>query len=463
MPKRNLAWMLVVVVIALLLWQLPQIIAERDSVVRHFGPLAEIRAEIHRRYVEPVNDRELIDRAVHAGADEMIRLLRDPHARYLDPEEHQRFVERSRGVVGGIGAEVAEVSGRFVALNVMRDTPAEQAGIQRGDVILAIDGLELQRLDPFEAVNLLAGEPDTPVRLVVRTADEPPRELTLLRAALRVSPVRGWRHNSDGSWLYLLDAAHGIGYVRITEFLPDAALMLDDARMAMDRQGVRAWILDLRENRGGLLESAIEVADRFLDSGVIVSTRGTKGPTSDKREWSAQRDGTYPQRPMAVLVNGWTASSAEIVAGALRDHRRAVLVGERTYGKGSVQELIPLREGGAIKLTTRYYFLPSGACIQRTARGTDSDSAWGVQPNVVVALTPEQREAWVRHWLSATWAEPALSVVTTGEATSEEAAAASQAAIDAAVRELMASDPQLQRAVDLVRRIVTTQSASGPS
>ncbi|MEE8170628.1 MAG: S41 family peptidase, partial [Phycisphaerae bacterium] len=246
----------------------------------------------------------------------------------------------------------------------------------------------------------------------------------------------------DGGWRFMLDDASGIAYVRLTEFLPNAPAQLDDAMRTALNNGARALILDLRENRGGLLDAAIDVADRFLAGGVIVSTRGLHGPSSDPREWRARGEGAYPNISMAVLVNAWSASSAEIVAGALRDHRRAVLVGERTYGKGSVQELIPLRNDCAVKLTTRHYYLPGGACIQKPRHADADHPDWGVMPNVVVPLTPGQRERWLKQWLDATWNHIEPSSTQEVE-TEEQVAAFLEALLDA--------DPQFKRAVELLR------------
>jgi carboxyl-terminal processing protease len=495
MPKRNIAWMLVVVVIALLLWQLPAVIAERDAVIRNFGALAEIRAIIHRLNVVPVDDQKLTDAAVRAAAAAMVAELHDAHARYLDPDAHQKFMRRAEGLVGGIGVDVAVVHGAVTVQHVREASPAERAGLQRGDRLLAVDGQSTQEWDVLEVVGLLNGEPDSEVRLTVQSPGDAPREVSAVRAALRLSPVRGWTRRPDGRWRYFINPDYGIAYLRLTEFLQNAASELDEAVHDTLRDGARAWILDLRENRGGLLDVAVEVADRFLTSGVIVSTKGLQGISSDKREWRAQMDGTYPELPMAVLVNEWSASSAEIVAGALRDHQRAVIVGERTYGKGSVQELVPLKDGGAIKLTTRFYYLPNGECIQKMSGAAGVGAGrlgWGVEPNLAVRLDPAQREAWLKSWLAADWSDqaeafdigekgpgegnsqpgieaitltPTLSPQGRGSiptASNRPGAASSQQA-DRALGAQLAVDPQLQRALEILRRELGPQPPAGSS
>lgn len=400
MPKRNLAWIVIVAMIAFLMWQLPQTIAGRDSVLRAFGPLVDARAQIRKRFVDKVDDDELVDAAVDQGIRAMVHQLQDPHAMYLNSAQYKRFQARTDGLYGGIGVEVWTTRDGLEVLSREPHSPAVEAGILPGDIITQIDGAPTPGMSLVEAVNnRLNGPRGTEVRLLVVTPDAPPetgvRELVLYRTVIRLDPVRGWSRDSSGGWRFMLDPELGIGYVRLTKFTSDVDERLDEEMGLLQRQGLHALILDLRGNTGGLLDSAREVADRFLESGLIVRT---KGRTTDEKQWFAMREGTYPNFPMAILVNGWTASAAEIVAGALRDHRRAVVVGERTYGKGSVQEVVELSRGeGAIKLTTAYYYLPSGQCIQRTARANRAGT-WGVAPNLPVHLTEGQRARWLAAW-----------------------------------------------------------------
>ena len=187
----------------------------------------------------------------------------------------------------------------------------------------------------------------------------------------------------------MLDPELGIAYIRLIKFSPDVDERLDEEINRLRRQDLRGLVLDLRNNPGGLLDSAREVADKFLEGAVLIVR--TAGRRSDEKQWFAMREGTYPHFPITVLINGSTASAAEIVAGALGDHQRAVVIGERSYGKGSVQEVVELENhGGAIKLTTAYYYLPNGRCIQRTMKSIQ-DGTWGVMPNLLVNLTAAQR------------------------------------------------------------------------
>ncbi len=445
MPKRNLAWILVVAIIALVMWQLPQTIAGRDAVYKAFGPLVDVRAQIERRYVEPIDDDRLVDAAVRAGIDAMVDLLNDPHAIYLDEREYERFKKRTEGVFGGVGVDVWPAKEGLEVLSREPGSPAALAGIMPRDVITHINGRPALQIPLVEAVNnWLNGPPDTEVVLTVVQPDHPgaPREIALRRAVIQLDPVRGWSRTPDGDWSFMLDEKNRIAYLRLTKFTGGVADRLDERVNRLLREGLRGLILDLRENTGGLLTSAIDVADRFLDTGLIVSTRGR---ASDEKRWYATHDIGYPHFPMVVLINGSTASAAEIVAGALRDHRRADVVGERSYGKGSVQEVVELdRRNGAVKLTTAYYYLPGGQCIQRTPKNT-KEGDWGVAPNIPVDLTPGQRERLLQ-----VWRQISREAVTPASQPAAPAGVEPDAPLDAET--VLKADVQLRRALQLLGR-----------
>lgn len=448
MPKRNLAWILVIAMITLLMWQLPQTIAGRDAVYKAFGPLADVKAQIHRRFVEDIDDSELTQSAVQAGIRAMVSELHDPYAGYLNPAEYSQFKNRTDGFFGGIGVEVLGTPRGLEVLSREPKSPAAEADILPGDIITHIDDRPIAALPLVEAVNhLLNGVPGTEVNITVirpSTADAP-RQLKLARAIIQLNPVRGWSRASEGGWRYMLDPKARIGYVRLTKFTHDAPQKLDVAVQRLIGAGLRGLILDLRENTGGLLDGARDVADRFLDSGLIVRVAGRR---ADEKQWSAMHDGTYPNFPMCVLINGSSASAAEIVAGALRDHKRAEVVGERSYGKGSVQEVVELDDNsGALKLTTAYYYLPCGQCINR---GTNPKGDWGVTPTVPVPLSDEERAKW-----QSTWQEIEREPGATPESDSQVVDPAAESSTDplraAAEKKVLDGDLQLRTALKIIQ------------
>lgn len=456
MPKRNLAWILVVALIALLFWRMPQTIAGRDELFVAFAPALDVRNTILKRSAEPIDETKLSSAAARASIDAMIRNLGDPYAMYLDRETYPEFRKQTEGVFGGIGVDVLAVPEGLRVLSRIRGSPAARAGIRPGETIVTIDGLSAAELGLVDGVNRLSGPPGTPVRLEIRDQAGHVRTLGLTRETIEINPVRGWSRRLDGSWRYWLDERNHIAYVRLVKFLPSAVRQLDAVVMPLVERGMTGLILDLRENTGGLLRTAIDVADRFLDSGLIVSVRG---PKTDAREWSAQHEDTYPPIRVVVLVNRTTASAAEIVAGALRDHRRAVVIGERTYGKGSVQELVPLEDGGtALKLTTGFYYLPSGRCLQKR-RGAGLDDHWGVEPDAIVRLDETQRARWLDAWLLA-GVEPEEDADDSGERTPDPSATTQPTADEMALEHLLAVDPQLDEALRFLRKPPGTEAIS---
>lgn len=455
MPKRNLAWILLIAMITLLMWQMPQTIAGRDAVYKAFGPLADVMAQIRKRCVEEVDEDVLARAAVEAGIRAMVRELHDPYAVYLNEEEYQRFKSRSDGLFGGVGVEVWATPLGLEVLSRELNSPAVDADILPGDIITHVDGAPLAKVSLVDAVNnLLNGLPGTEVSLtIIRPEGQglgPPREVTLTRAVIQVNPIRGWSRGTDGNWRFMLDVRNHVGYVHLTKFTSNAGRLLDEIVGRLSAAGLRGLILDLRDNSGGFFDAARDVADRFLDAGLIVRVGGRR---ADEKEWFALREGTYPDFPVVVLINGASASAAEIVAGALRDHRRAEVVGERSYGKGCVQEVVELDGGnGAIKVTTAYYFLPDGECIHRTT-AAEKTGRYGVTPTIPVPLSDDERRT-----LLAIWREVGREMTTTAEGETPATAATAESEDDperaAAAEAVLKGDPQLRRALDvLLRRI----------
>lgn len=462
MPKRNLAWILVIMMIAGLMWQLPQTIARRDSVAQAFGPLVDARALIHKRFVRAVDDGELVSTTVEGGIDAMIASIQDPYALYLTEEEYDRFQDRTEGIYGGIGVDVWAVESGLEVLSCAPDSPAAAADVVPGDIITHIDGRSIQGIPLVEAVDsFLHGPPGSVAVLDVIPPGQPhggeSRKISVRRARIELDPIRGWCRNVEGGWRFMLDDESRIGYVLLTKFTPNAQDRLDSAMNELFSEDMRALILDLRENTGGLLDRAVAVADRFLTDGLIVRIRGER---TDEKEYSASRDGTYRPFPMVVLINGSTASAAEIVAGALRDQDRAFVVGERSYGKGSVQELLHLAPGGgAIKITTAFYFLPGGECIQRTPASSKTGT-WGVTPHRQIVMTAEQKQQWATVWREIR--RSSAADVTSQPALETTVESADPEYYERAARRLLDVDIQLGSALQYLRQQLATPARGAP-
>lgn len=328
-----------------------------------FEPLsifARAFAYIEVSYVEPIDQKTLVYGAIQGLADSL-----DPHSVFLDPEEYQILRSDAEGRFAGVGVEVSTRDGWLTILSVFDGGPAAKAGLRPGDRFLSIEGEDARDVRLYDAVRRIRGKPGTPVTVSIRRKGQAEAlERTLTRAFIEVDPID----------MQVLD--DGVVYVRIKAFQDGAARQLSDALdeavvQLRKRGGIRGLLLDLRDNGGGLLHEAIGVSDEFLSAGVIVSTRGRGGETIS--QYSARRAGTRPKWPMVVLINENTASASEIVAGALRDHKRAVLVGVRSFGKGSVQNVFELPGGSALKLTTYRYYAPLGSSIQ----------AEGISPDLV--------------------------------------------------------------------------------
>ena len=310
--------------------------------------------QVRQNYVEPVSDRNLLEAAINGMLSDL-----DPHSAYLPTSDYEELENSARGEYVGLGIDVATGSGRMMVKSVISPSPADTAGINPGDIILAIDDKPVKGRLLQQSIDALSGPPGSTVKLKVSAKDDTPRTLVLTRDYVKV-PALNFR---------LLDDHYG--YFQIVYFHRDSAVDLKRALESTQADGITLYglIIDLRDNPGGVLQPAIEIADGFLDQGEIVSIRGRNATM--QMEFSAERGQWLEAIPMAVLVDRGSASASEVLAGALQDNGRAVIVGERTFGKGSVQTVLPLRNGAGIKLTTARYYTPSGKSIQ--AQGIDPD------------------------------------------------------------------------------------------
>jgi carboxyl-terminal processing protease len=390
MPARNILFLLVASIGCLAAW----IAVERD---RRGQRLNEVLTHVQDAYIEPLGGETLFGAAV----DGVVSRL-DENSAFLDGSE-QRLLEAALDQeFGGVGIELEmPTGGDLTVVATVVGGPAWRAGIVPGDRVTGVDGASTRDMPLEEAVRLLRGPPGTTVALRLLppgsppSAQEPPggREVRLNRELVRVESVQGDRRRGDGSWDWWLQDEPGFALLRITGFGErtvaeiDAALAEIEATAAAQPDGrLRGVVIDLRGNPGGLLAPAVEVCDRFLDDGVIVSTRG-RGPATVRR---AATGAVLAGVPLALLVDGLTASSAEIVAACLQDHHRGIVVGSRSFGKGTVQSILPLSGGGLLKITTSEYERPSGVPIHRHP-GDDATAAWGVVPDAGGEVVPSGR------------------------------------------------------------------------
>ena len=321
---------------------------------------SDVFNQVRRNFVDSVDERELIQAAIRGMLSEL-----DPHSDYLASEQYRDLNEVSQGHYGGVGIRLTTRDGVIRVDAVITDSPADRAGIDPGDMIIAVDGVSVQDRPLSESLDGIDGEPGGTVTLRVQHPGQAVRDVVLEREFIKL-PTLSYR-----------DLDRGWGYFRISQFHQDSASDLAGALASIRDDGIdlAGLVLDLRGNPGGVLQPAVAIADGFLDEGRIVTTRG-RNPTI-RLEFDAEPGQWLPDRPIVVLVDHRSASASEVLAGALQDHGRALIIGERTFGKGSVQSVLPLRNGGGIKLTTARYYTPSGRSIQ----------AEGIEPDIVVELS----------------------------------------------------------------------------
>jgi carboxyl-terminal processing protease len=386
MPRRSLWLLFAVSILSLACYER----AERNPYGRWFG---EALDAVEREYVEAVDSQKLFEGAM----DGMLEKL-DEYSGYLPRRESQRFQESLNQHFGGIGVEVSLAGSprQLTVTSARTSAPAYLAGIRAGDQLVKIDGAATAKLELKDVVNLLRGSPGTKVTLELRRpGQEEPLRVTVVRDKIWVDSVIGDIRDKDGNWSFLLPGADGIGYIRITTFGEETVREFEAAMKWLADRHCRGLIIDLRENPGGILQAAERICNLFVPKdAVIVTTRERDGRTRD--EYRADGRGQYQNLPLVVLVDGHSASASEIVAACLQDHHRATIVGERTWGKGTVQSIIPVEGGRSrLKLTVASYWRPSGQNIHRMKSSQESDS-WGVRPDPEdeVQLNDKQKTEW---------------------------------------------------------------------
>ena len=449
MPPRNIIIVILMAVFSYFCYEK----ARRD---RYAGLFAEAIDHIESRYVEKVEHRELFEHALNGLLGKL-----DPYSSYIGPQEFSKFKEDLDQEFGGIGIIISPnvESGHLTVLSPVVGTPAHRAGVMAGDTILKVDGESLEGMALRAAIERLRGLPGTEVRITLqRDGDKETHEIAITRAIIKVPSVLGDTLNSDGSWQYFLKDHPSIGYIRLTTFGEHTVDELRLALKSLPKQEVKGLILDLRSNAGGLLTAAIEVSDMFIGDGAIVSTRG-RGGAVQSVEMATEKIEIDEDLPMAVLINGFSASASEIVSACLQDHQRAVLVGERTWGKGTVQNIIPLEMGkSVIKLTTATFWRPSARNIHRSKNATEEDD-WGVIPDesYEVKLTREEYEKVVAARNQADWGASASQMAggpqesnALDEPTLEDAEAVPEVvtAGETDTADENFEDPQLRRAIE---------------
>ena len=351
----TLRWAHTLLLVPMLLLAGPATADEDDY--RQMRLLADVLEKVRANYVEAPEFEEMVEAAING----MLASL-DPHSSYLNSKSFQDMQVQTKGEFGGLGIEVTMEGGFVKVVSPIDDTPAFRAGLKPGDLVTHLDGEAVQGLTLTQAVEKMRGPKGSQIRLTIRRRGEAPFDVTITRAVITIESVR-WRAEDD------------VGYLRITSFSEKTEAGLDKAVGRLREEvgdKLKGFVLDLRNNPGGLLDQAVAVSDAFLERGEIVSTRGRS--KKDAQRFNAEPGDLAEGMPIVVLINGGSASASEIVAGALRDHRRAVLVGTRSFGKGSVQTIMPIKGHGAVRLTTARYYTPSGISIQ----------AKGIQPDIEI-------------------------------------------------------------------------------
>jgi carboxyl-terminal processing protease len=349
--------------------------AQKDDVYGNLELFTRVLERVRQDYVD--GEKLTYQDLIYGALKGMLNTL-DPHSEFMEPVKYNELKNDTEGVFGGVGIVIGLRGDQLTVIAPMEDTPAFRAGIMSGDRITRIDGKSTEKLSLSEAVKRLRGEPGSEVTIsVVRSATGVSKDYKLTRAHIKVETVK----DINGKREFPL-GENKLGYVRLTQFGEQTTPELDEALKKLQAQGMQGLILDFRDNPGGLLEQAAKVCEKFLPPRTLVVSTESRDPTEKRDYFTVGRD-QHPNVPIVVLVNGGSASASEIVAGCLQDLKRAIIVGEQTFGKGSVQSIIPLQDGSALRLTTAKYYTPSHRVIHEK----------GISPDIFIPMTVEDYEA----------------------------------------------------------------------
>ena len=316
-----------------------------NNIYKKIDLFSEVLDKVKKEYVEDIDQSEVMDAAINGVLQSL-----DPYSAYMSPSMYKEMATETSGEFGGLGIEVSMEAGVVKVISPIDDSPASKAGVKAGDYIVKINNIQVQGKSLTEAVELMRGPIGSEINITIRRVGvKKALNFKIKRAVIEVASVKSEIKNKN------------IGYIRLTSFNENSSDQVKDKINIFKKKNIKYYILDLRNNPGGLLSQAIKISDFFLDKGEIVSTKSKK--ESENRRWFAKKGDILDGKTFVVLINYGSASASEIVAGSIKDHKRAILIGERTYGKGSVQSIIPLKNDGAIRLTVSKYYLPSGNSI----------------------------------------------------------------------------------------------------
>lgn len=429
MNRERITWLASGAIICYLALQVPGSMAQRDQDFSFVRTLVDIYRNVDTNYVEDVERKKLETAAING----MLKSL-DDYTMYVPPDKQDEFNAALDGNFKGVGVRLnVNAEGQIEVVTPIDDSPAWKAGILPGDIIVKVNGESVVGMRLEDVIPKVQGPSGTAVTLTVKRGkkDEQTLDIAMTRSEFQVPMIKGFGRHKDQTWDYWADHENKIAYIRLTQFTPDVGDRITAIMQQLLKEGLQGLVFDVRFNPGGRLEEAEQLIDLFVKEGVLVTVKGRNRPEQKKM---AKAEGTLPDFPMVILSNEHSASASEVLAGALKDNHRATVVGARSYGKGSVQEVVPLdANAGELKITVAYWYLPSGKRVQRLKDATE----WGVEPDFVVPMDDESQARLVTEQLNS----ERMFVSTTSPSSTQPASAPTTQPID----------PQLDKAVEVIR------------